>query len=194
MAATARLWPIDKLEFEFIRWRLCIRRCPPPSRRNCPCRHHHSRPRSARRSDRNFRDTISLFSIQNRPLSSCKTNGEYYNNDSDVTAFRVKMNNYWLIDFVLWSKTKLLFKNHTFIQFTFNFVFNLLYFTIPYFTSNKYNVQSAMTSKFLNKYDRALTHDKCGLKSFNDYMIVTRHLCDWVLLLTSSLYCTYVSI
>ena len=78
--------------------------CPSISRRSCPCRTHHSRPRQTRRSDRGSINTSSPLSHCSRPLSTRKNNGDYFNGDSDATAFAVSLNNIILIDFVSCSK------------------------------------------------------------------------------------------
>ena len=134
VAAAARHWPMDKLESEPMGWQKCARRCPSPSRRSRPCGSHHSHPRPARRSDGKPSDTSSPLSNRSRPLSTCGKNGDYFNGDSDTTAFALNVNNFWLIDFVLCSNTQTaLFRATLLIQGFYNFDFTLLYFTLLYY-------------------------------------------------------------
>ena len=97
---------MDKLESEPMGWWECARRCPRPSRRSRPCRFHHLRQLPAWRSDGGSSDTSSPLSNRSRPLSTREKIGDYFNGDTDATAFAVNVYNFWLIDFVLCSKIK----------------------------------------------------------------------------------------
>ena len=99
---------MNKLESEAMGWWTCARRCPRPSRRSRPCRFYHLRQLPAWRSDGGSSDTSSPLSHRSRPLSTREKIGDYFNDDTDATAFAVNVNNFWLIDFVLCSKTKTL--------------------------------------------------------------------------------------
>ena len=143
---------MDQLESEPIGWRECALPCPSTSRRFRSCRSHHSRPRPARISDNGSSDPISPLSNWSRPLSTCGKNGDFFNGDSDATAFSVNVNNFWLIDFVFCSKTlTVLIRATLLIQAFYYFGFTLLYFTLPYFIF-QVKVQS------WNSNDIAMTH------------------------------------
>ena len=65
--------------------------------------------------------------------SRLEKNGDYFNDDSDATAFSVIMNRVWLIDFVLCSKaTTALIRATLLIHSFYYFSFTLLYSTLPY--------------------------------------------------------------
>ena len=118
---------MDQLESDSKRWRKCVRRCPWTSRRFRTCRSNHSRTRPARRSDGGSSATSSPLSNRCRPLSTWK-NGHDFNDDSNATAFSVIINNFWLIDFVLCSKTTTSrFRATHLIQAFYYFGFTLLY-------------------------------------------------------------------
>ena len=89
---------------------------------------------------------------RSRPLSTCGKNGDFFNGNSDATAFSVNVNNFWLIDFVLCSKTlTVLIRATLLMQAFYYFGFTLLYFTLPYFI-----FQVKVQRK--NSNDIAMTH------------------------------------
>ena len=147
IAAAACCWPMDQFESESILWKKCARCCPCTRRRFRSCRSHHTHPRPARRSDGGSSDTSLPVSNRSRPLSTGGKNGNYFNGDFDTTSFAVNVNNFWLSDLVLCSKTKTaLFRATLLILVFVNFVFILLYFTILNLISNRYKVKIAMTA------------------------------------------------
>ena len=132
-------------------------RMPAFDRLSRPCRLYYSRPHPVRRSEAGSSKTSLPRSNWIRPVSTCGENGDYFNGDTDATAFAVNVNNFWLIDFVLCSQTQTpLFKTTLLIQAFYNLF-------ILYFTRNTPNVEIAMTYQWLTQYIKAIPYDLCGI-------------------------------
>ena len=121
-----------QLDSKPLGWRECARRCPCTSRRFLSCRLHYSRTRLARQCDGSSSNTNSPLFNRSRLLSTCEKNGDNFNSDSDATAFSVNMNNFLLIDFVLFENQNGPYQGHTFNT---GFLLFWFYFTILYHTS-----------------------------------------------------------
>ena len=69
---------------------------------------------------------VCLFCNRWRPLSTREKNGDYFNADSDATAYAVNVNNFWLINCLAFESPNTSLITASLIQAFYNLGFTLL--------------------------------------------------------------------